>query len=405
MSRHIFDTSDPVKKIGERALISRILSAYGDTCPPAPRGGGDDCAVFGRDTLFKHNYITVDSLVYGRHFDDSCTAAEAGAKLLKRNISDIASMGGVPQRAVIAAVISGDVSASWLEDFARGLAAVARQYNIEIIGGDISDSGADKFFSMSLTLLGGGDTPPLLRSNAHSGDILYTTGKLGYSLETRHHLLFTPRIPQGLWLAKWNASTIIPSTASKTNSHPAEPLNAVANSNLVNEMRAKITSCTDISDGLAIDIKNVLAPDCIAVLDFVPVREFCGKRSVEKALCDGEDYELLFSLSAPTPQSAADFEAAYLAAFPNLPLYRIGRVIAAEKRLNPSKEQNAEKELNPSNEKPSEERNSASNGQTVEAEQGGVEKEFCGGLLKLNLDSSASVPTDFKGRGFEHFSG
>ena len=105
MSRHIFDTSDPVKKIGERALISRILSAYGDTCPPAPRGGGDDCAVFGRDTLFKHNYITVDSLVYGRHFDDSCTAAEAGAKLLKRNISDIASMGGVPQRAVIAAVI------------------------------------------------------------------------------------------------------------------------------------------------------------------------------------------------------------------------------------------------------------------------------------------------------------
>ena len=56
---------------------------------------GDDCAVLppgsGRPLL-----LTTDSLSYGQHFDDSVSAADAGSKLIKRNLSDIAAMGGTP---------------------------------------------------------------------------------------------------------------------------------------------------------------------------------------------------------------------------------------------------------------------------------------------------------------------
>ncbi len=287
--------SDRVSSLGEKTLISRVCKAFDSVCPPSPYGSGDDCALTERDSLQKHLYTTVDSLIYGKHFDSSTSAILAGEKLLKRNISDIASMGAYPVNAVIAAVISGDVSVSWLEEFAVGVKNVAEKFNTKIIGGDFADAGIDKFFSMSLTLLGTSEYEPLLRNKADVGDAIYCTGKLGYSFESKRHLTFTPRVAEGRFLAKYNTKGL-----------------------------ARITSCTDISDGLASDIDNILSPTTKAVLDNIPVFEYNGSSSIEHALCDGEDYELLFSVSG-NEQALADFENAYENEF-NCKLYRMGVV-------------------------------------------------------------------------------
>lgn len=288
---NIFD-DDRVSKLGEKAMIKRVCAALGASCPPPPFGSGDDCALIDGGALAGNLYLTVDSLVYGRHFDASTPPDMAGEKLLKRNISDIASMGARPKKAVCAAVLSGGVSAAWLEAFASGLARAARRFGVEVVGGDFADAGAEKFFAMSLTLLGDGAGKPLLRRAAKEGDFIYTTGGLGLSLESGHHLNFVPRVEEGAFLAEYNASGA----------------------------GAKITSCTDISDGLASDIENILPDTLSAAVDFLPLREGA---SPANALSDGEDYELLFSLSGG--EAAAEiFEGAYARKFGAKP-FRLGR--------------------------------------------------------------------------------
>ena len=74
------------------------------------------------------------------------------AKLLKRNLSDLAAMGGRPTAAVLALTLDARVSRKWLEQFYRGLAACARRYRIAIVGGDVAQ--ADRIVAASLTLLG-----------------------------------------------------------------------------------------------------------------------------------------------------------------------------------------------------------------------------------------------------------
>ncbi len=292
---NIFDENN-ISKIGEKGLISKVCKIFGDVCPPSPYGSGDDCALIEKKTLKDNVLVTVDSLIYGKHFDSSTPPRLAGEKLLKRNISDIASMGAKPSSAVIAAILSNDVSVPWLEEFTQGIAEVARRYNMNIVGGDFADAGVKEFFSMSLTLLGTSHNAILLRNQANVGDVIYCTGHLGFSFESNRHLTFEPCVDEGNFLAEFNT---------------------LQNS-------AKITSCTDISDGLSSDINNILHSQTKAVLDFIPMFDFNGRTSIEHALCDGEDYELLFSVSG-TQSQIFEFETSYEKTFSTKP-YRLGVV-------------------------------------------------------------------------------
>ncbi len=96
--------------------------------------------------------ITTDPVIYGRHFDDTMPPAAVGAKLLKRNLSDLAAMGAQPTVAVLALALDPRVSVRWLEQFYRGLAAAARRWRVRIVGGDLTQ--AENFVGAYLTLLG-----------------------------------------------------------------------------------------------------------------------------------------------------------------------------------------------------------------------------------------------------------
>ena len=130
----------------------------------------------------------------------------------------------------------------------------------------------ERFFSAHMTLLGDSDFPAFLRKGARAGDKICVTGALGFSLESGRHLDFEPRIAEGGFLARRCCAL----------SGGAEGVSA----------------CTDISDGVAADLKNLLSPETCALLysERIPRADFGGLRApLERALCDGEDYELLFA--------------------------------------------------------------------------------------------------------------
>ncbi len=296
MSHHPFSDipSETVASLGEHRLIGRLRDWLGAVVPPCPAGMGDDCAAAPFQPAGAM-LVTVDSVVYGRHFDASVSPRRAGRKLANRNLSDIAAMGGIPDRAVVALMLPHRTRTDWLREFYLGLAEAAAAAGLAIVGGDISETTAD--LSASLTLIGSA-ARPLSRKGGRAGDLLAVTGALGGSILGRH-ADFTPRLAEGRWLAG----------------------------------RGEVLSLMDVTDGLAKDLPELLPENTAAVLDLakLPLHADAhtlaardGRPAEHHALADGEDYELVMALAAGTDPEA--FLTAWRGEFPEVPLTLMGRI-------------------------------------------------------------------------------
>jgi len=254
---------------------------------------GDDAAVLPIPAS-GHLLLTNDSLVWNRHFDFSTEPEDAGAKLLKRSVSDVGAMGGRPKHAVLSIACGGNVSMDWLKRFFEGLAEEARQCGCEINGGDLSSAELDHFVS-SLTLVAVAERP-IPRQGGKAGSRVWVTGSLGGSILGKH-LHFTPRWNEGLWLSE----------------------------------QPEVLAAMDLTDGLVVDLPYMIPGKLQARLDlsFIPVSDAArasaqdsGKPAISHAFCDGEDYELAFITDPKTNPTA--FESRWKKAFPGTPLTPIG---------------------------------------------------------------------------------
>ncbi len=260
---------------GELRLIEAVRRWLGDASPAAPFGIGDDCAVI--PPTRHHQLVTTDPVIYGQHFDASVSARAVGAKLLKRNLSDIAAMGGRPVAAVISLALAPETSLAWLRAFYLGLADCARTYRVKIVGGDITQGPAN-FFGAFLTLHGESCGRLITRRGARRGDTILVTGRLGGS-RAGHHFKFAPRLAEGAWLAQ----------------------------------QREVVAMMDVSDGIAKDVQALTPAGLVAsvapadVPVSVAARQAArrsGRPAWNHALTDGEDYELLFVLGAKADQAA-----------------------------------------------------------------------------------------------------
>lgn len=295
------DQENAVSSIGERALIASLQQWLGDVCPPSPQGIGDDCAIInaGSASLL----ITTDPVIYGHHFDDSLSPQQVAAKLVNRNLSDIAAMGGLPRFATISLAIDPSTSIDWIQALYQSIREIAKQQQFTIVGGDVSS--AKNMVSAFLTM---GGTPvesgkPLQRHHATAGSHVYATGTLGGTRLAKHYA-FAPRLAEGQWLAK----------------------------------RGECLSCTDLSDGLGKDFTNLLAPCTAMVIDCarLPISEDAittskqsGKHPLYHAFNDGEDFELLFAIAQDA--YLPSFESAWRKEF-DTSLSRIGQVRTVDTR-------------------------------------------------------------------------
>lgn len=261
-------------------------------------GIGDDAALLsapGKDWV-----TTVDVLTAGVHFELDTPLELVGRKALAVNLSDIAAMGALPCTALVGIVLPKTFSRTQAESLYSGLFQLADEWNVTIAGGDTNSWDGPLVISITLN----GLTEPgkaIRRDGAQPGDWIFVTGALGGSFESQRHLTFTPRIREAQHLQKL----------------------------------VTLHAMMDLSDGLGSDLFHLLRQSrCGAVIDAarLPVHsDFSASLSFEertrRALGDGEDFELLFTISAEDGQKLIE-------TWPlDVPVMKIGEITAGSNAL------------------------------------------------------------------------
>ncbi len=271
--------------IGENALVATLLADL-PTHPDLITGPGDDCAVVARngqwDTLLK-----TDCVVEYLHFLPTTPPELIGRKALARAVSDIAAMGGTPEHALITLLADPDTPVEKVLGIYRGIGALAREYGISVAGGE-SSALAAKGLAINVALTGKIPTrQAILRSTARSGDLIAVTGVLGGSFPTEHHLTFTPRLKEAAALRRTGLATAM----------------------------------MDLSDGLGADLPRLAKASGLGFTVDEPALPCRPGYTVEHAITNGEDYELLFTIH---PDDTPEMERLFREEFPSTPVTVIG---------------------------------------------------------------------------------
>ena len=217
---------------------------------------GDDCAIY-RPRPNEELLFTIDLSIEGVHFKRDTNPEQIGRRAFARSLSDIAAMGGTPRFCLVSLALTKSADEKWIGSFYRGLLQLARQYKTALAGGDLSH--ANQIVCDVMVCGSAARGKALRRDGARPGDVVYVSGPLG---GWRHKPEPQPRLAFGRRLI------------------------------------GKATACMDISDGLSLDLRRLcVASNVAASLDFVPRLEGA---TIEQALHDGEDYELLFTAPPKT---------------------------------------------------------------------------------------------------------
>ena len=235
-------------------------------------GNGDDAALLSsspRGTL-----VATDMLLDGTHFVVGQTPPELiGRKAVSVNFSDMAAMGGTPDSIFISLAVPRSTCPKWLERVMTGAAEMAREFNCGIDGGDTNSWNGP--FAINVCVVGRPHwRGPVSRLGAKDQDVVMVSGgRLGDTLASGHHLNFTPRIKEAQWLLD----------------------------------HFEIHSMMDLSDGLASDAPRLAKASAVKIVLEVEkiILAPWDAKNLRSALCDGEDFELLFTCS---PANAVEIE-------------------------------------------------------------------------------------------------
>jgi len=243
----------------------------------AYKGIGDDAALIKKDT---NNLwaISTDMLNENTHFFQNTDPFNLGWKALAVNISDIYAMGGLPKFALLAIALP-KIKAGWMEEFSNGLFSCAKEYGVELIGGDTTKGP----LSISICILGEVlKKNALLRSNAKKEDDIWVTGELGLA---------------ALGLAKLQKKIQLPKSLSKKAIGALEK--PMLHSSIIKIMARLSNSAIDISDGLIADLSHILKASKVGAdlsLKDIPMNPWLKKNKlIDIGLSGGDDYQLLFT--------------------------------------------------------------------------------------------------------------
>ena len=222
--------------------------------------------------------LALDALVAGVHFHPDAAPCAVGHKALAVNLSDLAAMGARPRQALAHLAhpaAPAPAASEWEHGFAAGLAALAARFDVRVRRGPMRRG--PLFAAVEVAGTFPDPRPPLRRSGARPGDLLYVTGTLGDAA--------------GALLGG------APGLADRLDR--PEPRIAAGLA-----LRGIASSAIDISDGLCADLGHVLAASGVGAsletarlpLSTALVAAYGRDRAIDLALAGGDDYELAFTV-------------------------------------------------------------------------------------------------------------
>jgi thiamine-monophosphate kinase len=281
-----------VADIGERAIIERIRRRL----PPAPPslivGIGDDAAVTSTDRGAL-TVLTTDALVEGVHFDRRySSAADVGYKALAVNVSDVAAMGAAPRLALLSLILPPALPVADVDDLIDGFVELGRATGVALAGGNITRTTGPLVVDVTVT----GAVKPrrlLTRGGGRPGDQLFVSGSIGGAAAGLAWLRDGARDPD---------AALLDCVARHRRPEPRARLGS-----LLGRTRAA-AACMDLSDGLADAVRQVaVASGTGARIERARLPIHPGARAWfssqgqdpgAMSLAGGDDYELLFAVSA-----------------------------------------------------------------------------------------------------------
>lgn len=254
-------------------------------------GIGDDAAIFEG----QHSWaVSSDAMAEGTHFEKNDSPELIGKKLVSINISDMAAMACQPRFFMLQLHLGTDwQSEDKISALKKGILDQLKAFDVPLIGGDTICTSSEGL-QLSGTVLGSPFSfATVARSGAMEGDIIAVTGKLGGAYPARH-LNVEPRLE---WSKRLSESL-------------------------------HMHSLIDLSDGLAGDLKHLCERSEVhAELDLFKLPIHPDVQSdpdpFKRALCDGEDYELLFTCR---PEDFVRIPR-------DIPVTAIGRIVEGEEAV------------------------------------------------------------------------
>jgi thiamine-monophosphate kinase len=284
--------------VGEFELIKHYFlqgaQALGDTNrEQVTLGIGDDCALLA--SLPNEQWaVSTDMFIEGRHFFEKTAAFDIGYKALAVNLSDLAAMGAKPIAFTLALALP-DNNREFLQEFSRGLFALASQHHCHLIGGDTTRGP----LNICITVFGSvAKAQALRRDLAVVGDDVWVSGSLGaaaWAVKEQYAQNTQPRT-EG-----YSSTNLL---LERARNKLLRPTPRIA---LGLALRGVAHSALDLSDGLSGDLEHIAQSSKVNIeveCERLPIASEITHLSIgqqlQLACAGGDDYELVFT--APQDQ-------------------------------------------------------------------------------------------------------
>ena len=293
--------NNEINELEEFGLIKRISSKFNNKRKSTIIGIGDDSAVLNPQK--KLMLLSSDMLIEGIHFDLSYSPLKhLGYKSVIVNLSDIYAMNAEPKQIALNLAISNKFTVDAIDEFYKGVSIACEEYSVDLVGGDTTSSVSG--LTISCTAVGYAYNDEITkRDGAKINDIICVTGDLGRSFlglkilqKEKKKFLKNPKFQPSLEKYK----DII--------EKQLRPLARKDIFDFLKNKKIKPNSMIDISDGLTSELIHISEASNLGFKIFENKIQISNElkniskefkiNSLSCALNGGEEYELLFSLSA-----------------------------------------------------------------------------------------------------------